>query len=643
MKKLLLVCFALMMLFAASAVAESDGSEIHISGQCAYRLLDDGTAYVFRYLGDPGDGIFPPHEIDGYPTSYDENIANGVYVPEFYSWAIETFVPFSYTLMEDGTAELCYSLTPDTDEYPIPEYIEGFRVSSMSPYYRETRKTCGDFDYYIRNDGTAEIISWTGKAGSDLIIPEQLDGYPVTVIGAKVLRGDIYRASVQRIFIPKTVTTIRSRAIPSSNITEIVVATDNPVYTVQDGMLINRQDQAVVRYASQCEQTAVQIPEGIQLIHDDAFSGALHVTSIILPDSVKKIGVRALYMHVSLEKLVVPATIEYTGERAIFRSGETLIITKGDSGASVMGNNSFLWMQSETGDDPASFLSEPAAEQQQSAVDWDFITDFRFVQLEEVPAGFAMVGDCLYSKWDKRLLKYCPQGEAETGTFVIPAGTESIADDAFSATEFSSFVLPESVTRVWDNAFSGCKFLKEVVLPQQITAIGSNAYANCTSLESIVLPDGVTSIGSGAFSRCGSLKSIVVPKGVTIIEDSTFMSSGLESIVLPDGLIAIEGRAFTGCDALESISIPETVTAIGGAAFNNCTSLRSVTLPEGIDLIPRGAFAGCKALESVNIPASVTQIDKNAFGKCNPVYTVVPGTYGESWCMENGFNYVYAD
>lgn len=633
MKKLFLCFITLMMLFAVSAVAESDGSEIHISGRFAYRLLDDGTAYIFRYLGDPGDGVFPPHEIDGYPADVDPNIAKGVYVPEFYTWAPETFVPFTYTLLEDGTAELCYSLTPDIDEYPIPEYIEGFRVSGMSPYYRETLKTCGDFDYFIRRDGTAEITSWMGNAGSDLIIPEQLDGYPVTVIGAKVLRGDIYRASLQRIYIPKTVKSIRSGAIPGANIAEIVVAPENPVYTVQDGMLINRKDQAVVRYVTHIDQKEIKVPDGISCIHDQAFNGVQYATTIILPDSVKKIGSNVFYIYSDLDRLIIPASIEYAGDRAFhIISGKELVITAGDNMSSHLGTQS-----------DSSFLSDAALVSQQPAVDWSFIEYFNSVQLEKETADFAIVSHCLYSKWDKKLLKYCPQGEVEAGTFVIPVGTLSIAAGAFSDAKFTGFVIPEGITYLWDDAFSGCKFLKEVALPQQITAIGSNAYASCTSLESIVLPDGVTSIGSSAFIRCESLKSIVIPKGVTIIEDSTFAFSGLESIVLPEGLTAIRGRAFTDCDALESISIPETVTEIGGAAFNDCTALRSVTLPEGIDLIPRKAFSGCRALESVNIPASVTQIDKGAFNKCNPVYTVVPGTYGESWCMENGFNYVYAD
>ncbi len=628
MKKLFWVLLAVLMLCAASAVAESDGSEIHISGRFAYRLRDDGTAYIFRYLGDPGDGVFPPHEIDGYPASHDRDIGIGEYIPYFIN---DNTLPFLYSLLEDGTAEICCYLGDPSQIPAVPETIDGFRVSRVNPYYEQGLKTSGMFEYFIRSDGTAEIYNLqidellaVRDSGKLLEIPEQLDGYPVTVLRFKALRGDLFRTEAFRISIPRTVTAIRSGTLPYANtFSEILVDKANPVYTVKDDMLINRKENSVVCYAGRSTRTHIQIPDGIEEIHNNAFNIAYNAVSVTIPDSVKRIGEDAFsFVEQTFKQLVIPATIEYMGIRAFrYVPGETLIITKGQRNDLIHGLKELFGGHDRYASNDA-FLSEPVSAYDQRSVDWGFVNNFDHVQIDADNEYFAYVNNCLYSKWNKELMKYFPQGEEETGTFAIPAGTASIAA----------------------NAFSGCDFLTGVVIPDGVNSIGSAAFSYCKAITSIEIPSSVTRIGAGAFSGCESLMDIKLPDSVTRIEDDTFRKcKSLTSIDIPNSVTSIGIEAFSN-SGLTSIMLPEGVTDIGQVTFAKCESLTKVMLPEGLIHIETRAFKDCENLAAVNIPASVTEIEKGAFEKkCTATFTVVPGTYGETWCQENGYNYVYAD
>ena len=64
--------------------------------------------------------------------------------------------------------------------------------------------TSGDYQYALQEDGTVQILWYTGKA-SDLTIPDMLDGYAVTSIGSRAFGGCSLLRSVT---VPATITSI---------------------------------------------------------------------------------------------------------------------------------------------------------------------------------------------------------------------------------------------------------------------------------------------------------------------------------------------------------------------------------------------------------------------------------------------------
>ncbi len=87
------------------------------------------------------------------------------------------------------------------------------------------------------------------------------------------------------------------------------------------------------------------------------------------------------------------------------------------------------------------------------------------------------------------------------------------------------------------------------------------------------------------------------------------------------------------------------VTSIGSEAFINSEFLSSIILPDCLTTIGIDAFCGCSFLTSITLPNSLTTIGNWAFESC-PVslnFTVVRGSWAESWCKENGKNYTYSN
>lgn len=87
------------------------------------------------------------------------------------------------------------------------------------------------------------------------------------------------------------------------------------------------------------------------------------------------------------------------------------------------------------------------------------------------------------------------------------------------------------------------------------------------------------------------------------------------------------------------------VTSIGSEAFINSEFLSSIILPDCLTTIGIDAFCGCSFLTSITLPDSLTTIGNWAFESC-PVslnFTVVRGSWAESWCKENGKNYTYSN
>ena len=293
--------------------------------------------------------------------------------------------------------------------------------------------------------------------------------------------------------------------------------------------------------------------------------------TVVIPDSVTAIGVKAFKGCSSLMSITISDSVTSIGDEAFLDCSRLTSITIPDSVTSI-GDNAF-WNCS------------------------------RLTSIT-IPDSVTSIGDNAF--WSCSRLT----------SITIPDSVTLIGEGAFSdCSRLTSVTIPDSVTSIGESAFEGCRNLTSITIPDSVTSIGEGAFLNCSRLTSVTIPDSVTSIGGWAFHDCKGLadkKTGLVIIGHTLCE----YVGNAKSIVIPDSVTSIGARVFEDCSRLTSITIPDSVTLIGEGAFSGCSSLTSITIPDSVTSIGNSAFWKCSSLTSINVPDSVTSIGKEVFSTC---------------------------
>lgn len=177
--------------------------------------------------------------------------------------------------------------------------------------------------------------------------------------------------------------------------------------------------------------------------------------------------------------------------------------------------------------------------------------------------------------------------------------------------------------RIGQNAFRELNKLRSVKLPNSIDYIGYNAFESCENLTSVTLYDGINSIDNSAFRNCRSLKEITLPEGLLSVSYDAFSGcTSLQNVNFPSTLLTLENSAFYNCYSLKEVNLPSNITTIGWYAFAYCSSLEKAVLPSRVRRIEYYAFHGCNNLRELRIPPMVESIGDRAFSDCNNIKDV---------------------
>ena len=483
-------------------------------------------------------------------------------------------------------------------------------------------ETYGDYEYYVRDDGTVEITKYIGSA-EKVDIPEKIDGKSVTSIGDEAFR---FCRNLTSITIPDSVTGIgRSAFFYCENLFNLTIGDDvtyigssafsgcrsltditipdgvdeigwyafdgcvslknvnvksgNNRYTSVNGILFNKDKSKLVLYPAGKTDKIYNIPESVTEIGRCAFDHCISLTNVTIPNNMDTIGNYAFNDCANLTDIIIPDSVTLIGSFAF---------------------------------EGCMSLAE--------------------IKVATKNASYVSVNGVLCNKNKTTLMCY-------------PAGKKD-----------KNYSILDSVTEIDGHAFKGCTSLCAVTIPDGVMCINDGTFMNCTSLTSITIPNSVTSIYEDAFKGCASLISITIPDSVTSIGSNAFINcKSLTNIKISDSLTVIGELTFRNCANLTSITIPDGVTSIGYSAFEYCTSLKSITIPESVTSIGDCAFANCTSLTSITIPGSVKNIGDYALGfyidyntynytKYNnfKIYRY-PGTAGEKYAKDNDLDYVLLD
>ena len=305
-------------------------------------------------------------------------------------------------------------------------------LSASAMHLVNTREyTCGDYEYVFTEGDGVEITAYTGSE-ADVIIPSQLDGFPVTAIGHYAF---FENETLVTVTVPDSVTQMGDNPFSDCPLLqEIKMSLEQPVFAVIDGVLFQKEEKKLVCYPAGKTEEAYAVPQGIQLIGVSAFSCCAALKAVSLPEGITEIGEFAFYECASLTAMNLPAGLKKIGRMA-FYGCESLASVNFPAGLEIIEDSAFSGCSA-----------------------------LESVTLQD---GLTALETSAFS------------GCSSLTTVTLPDGMETIGDRAFYfCTALTSINIPEGITILEENVFGACSSLRDISLPASLNDIkGKPFYA----------------------------------------------------------------------------------------------------------------------------------------------------------------------
>ncbi len=521
------------------------------------------------------------------------------------------------------------------------------------------------FEWKENEDGTLTISGWKGGSMSKAVIPSEIGGKKVTVIGRELFFGN---GSIQSVILPDTIVKIEEYAFGNCGIKEItisnsVVVIDSNNFSNCDSLTslhipasvevfsMEQGNQECLRGSDFLEKITVdennkkyKDVDGILYSKDmttlitvpDAWKGV-----VVIPETVTTTISGAFNGCHSVTEIVIPATTEY------FEEGYTIILYGLSSLKRYTVDENHKYLKSVNG----ALLSKDG----KKLVHVPSLVSGAYY---DIPETVEVIFDRAFSD--------C----IDLKTIEIPAEMEFYTHEWMTMTDRTYYDVPynifyhgeglstievedgsEAYTSVDGVLYSADKTVlvgipgstgnADYKVSEGVTQIASEAHKYGHGLKSISFPASLKTIFGSAFME-SSLQKVTFSQGIENIGGYAFYFTDLTSVELPEGLLTLDNNAFGCCYELGEVIIPGTLKKIGTQAFAYCYALENLVIPEGVENIGNGAFYGCTGLTTVKLPNSLTTIGEDSFEGCDNLKTVYApaGSYAEAWATQNGYKVI---
>lgn len=546
---------------------------------------------------------------------------------------------------------------------------ESVSVSSDSKGSSGEPFVSGDYKYVLLDDGTVEIVAYTGNE-SVVTIPSELAEKPVTSIGSNVLE-DAYNVSM--VFCQDGITTIKDEAFGDSDISyialpetlesigdgafefcwnlssiilpenvsyigeeafgncrlleKIEVMESNTTYTSSDGILYNKDMTELLCCPGGIKDTTITLPDGVLYLHDYAFSGCDNIFEIQIPKSVENIEPTTFFLTTNLENIVVDSENSgYTSKDGIlYNKNITKMIrvpegkeqveipsTVKEIGDSACCNcdalkNIVLSVNVSSIDSGAFMLCDNLAQISILNKECEIFDSEYAIAESAVISGFEGSNAQKYAeKYNRIFVKYVCNNHDYSK--VITEATCTSEGLITYTCNICGDVKTERIPQkehIWD----------EGVITTQPTATteGVKTYictlCKTTKTETIVAT-GAPEKGTALTDTKTKARYIVTKSGEKngTVEYSKSTDKNIKTVEIP-ATVEIEGITYK-------------VTSIAANAFKNNTKITTVKIGSNITSIGTSAFSGCTKLKTVKLGKNLKTIGTSVFSGCKAMSSI---------------------
>lgn len=348
-------------------------------------------------------------------------------------------IPDSVTLISDYAFQYCKSLT----KIEIPGTVK--KIGNWwGNVNGQIFNGCSNLKEVILEEGIEEI---SGRAfDSCSKVKEWKLPKSLKRIGPCAFRN----ISVEEFNIPENVESIAATFISSSNLSRINVDSNNKYFTSVDGILFDKDSTRLIKYPENRDGNSYEVPNTVKTIDANAFISCKNLQTIVIADSVEKIGDSAF-------------------------DGSKLKTINLGGGITNISNKPFYGA-------------------------WN-LTNINVITEND---KYESENGILFNKGKTILIKYPPaiiNGEA----YEIPNTVVEIGPQSFYRSQIKNVIIPSSVKKIDSESFYQCENLEEVNLPEGLERIEWRALYGCHKIKTIVVPSSVTFIGGEAFNNMGRI------------------------------------------------------------------------------------------------------------------------------------------
>ena len=513
-------------------------------------------------------------------------------------------------------------------------------------------------------DANYAILRGYDGAGGDVVVPAEIDGFTVDVIGINVFKGD----TITSLTLPETVLELRSNAVAScEKLTSVTLP--------QSLVVINRMN-----FFSCNALSEVTIPASVRYIGD---------TSFRFCDALRKITFEGVCPAIDMDcfSVLPDDAVAYVPDdqleaytAAFENAGSTVSVQPSGKNAVLVENNGYVEEEfdfdASTGtitsyNGYATYLAIPETigGAPVKAIGPEAFARHAYLAFLELPEGLESIGDSAFYNCETlgrvrfpSTLKTIGSNafyNAYKSSVLELTSVESIGDYAFYFAGLKgSLELPEGLKSIGENAFEACTNMgANLYLPSTLESIGSNAFKGDYNIQYIVLESPTAPmLGENVFAGCDYLYDIDLnahgtrqemqqwqayvdalglPCRVWRAQDPTAQSpekgayqyenrvlteyTGTKTRIHPhltvskEPVVGLGDGVFKDSQTIEYFSVAhnDEFTTIGAESFMN-SSLREVDLFDSVTTIGARAFANCAQLETLTLPDSLTTIGEGA-------------------------------